>query len=73
MKAVSIVSLILIILFSQTAFAEKYNRNWSPLNSGAIAPRFQIYPDITVNELNIDIIMDATAGMPMVRFLKSSY
>jgi c(7)-type cytochrome triheme protein len=38
------------------------------LNSGAIEPRSQIYPDTTVNELNLDIIMDATGEMPLVRF-----
>ena len=38
------------------------------LNNGAIEPRSQIYADTTVNELNLDIIMDATGEMPMVRF-----
>lgn len=38
------------------------------LNSGAIAPRSQIYPDTTVNELNLDIIMDNTAEMALVLF-----
>jgi c(7)-type cytochrome triheme protein len=38
------------------------------LNSGAITPRSQLYDTTEINELDMDIIMDETGEMPLVRF-----
>lgn len=38
------------------------------LRSGAINPRTNIYPETKVNLLDLDVLMDNTAGMPIVRF-----
>lgn len=38
------------------------------LSSGAIVPRSNIYPDTTVNRLDLDVLMPDTATMPMVLF-----
>ena len=38
------------------------------LRSGAINPRTNIYPETKVNVLDLDVVMENTAGMPMVRF-----
>lgn len=38
------------------------------LRSGAISPRTNIYPETKISLLDLDILMDNTAGMPIVRF-----
>lgn len=38
------------------------------LNSGVINPRSQLFDTTEINELDLDIIMDNTGEMPMVRF-----
>jgi c(7)-type cytochrome triheme protein len=38
------------------------------LEQGFINPRTNIFPDTYIEVLDLDIIMDSTAGMPMVRF-----
>ncbi len=38
------------------------------LRASAIAPRTNIFPETKVNILDLDVLMDNTAGMPIVRF-----
>ena len=43
--------------------------NWvKALREGAIHPRTNIYPDTRIQVLDLDILFEETAGMPMVRF-----
>lgn len=38
------------------------------LRSGAIAPRTNIFPETKIQVLDLDILMEETAGMPIVKF-----
>jgi len=49
--------------------AEGNNVDWvAALRSGVIIPRTNVFPETKIKVLDRDVIMEKTAGMPMVRF-----